>query len=70
MMWGYYTPTPVAAPVGGIKSVLANSGIYYWTSDEVDEIYAKGIYYDGSTNASVQTLEKAEYYHVRACLAF
>lgn len=70
MMWGYYTPTPVAAPVGGIKSVLANSGIYYWTSDEVDEISAKGIYYDGSTNASVQTLGKAEYYHVRACLAF
>ena len=68
MMWGYYTETPAAAPVGAIKSVL--TGGYYWSSTSVDAENAKVIYYDGTTNASVQSLAKTGTWHVRACLAF
>ena len=69
MMWGYYIATPEAAPVGDVvKSVLA--GGYYWTSTSIDEDNAKGIYYDGTTNASVQSLSKDGEWHVRACLSF
>lgn len=68
MMWGYYTDTPAAAPVGTVKSALV--GGYYWTSTSIDEDNAKGIYYDGTTNASVQSLAKTGTWHVRACFAF
>lgn len=68
MMWGYYTDSPVAAPIGTISSVL--SGGYYWTSTEIDNDNAKGIYFDGTSNASVQSLAKTGTWHVRACLSF
>lgn len=68
LMWGYYTDSPVAAPVGIAKTSLA--GGYYWTSTAVDDANAKGIYYDGTTYASVQSLDKSGTWHVRACLAF
>lgn len=68
MMWGYYTDTPAAASVGTIKSALV--GGYYWTNTSIDEDNAKGIYYDGTENASIQSLAKNGAWHVRACFAF
>ena len=68
MMWGYYADTPVAAPVGTIKSILSDG--YYWTSTEIDNANANGIYYDGSSYASVQSFAKTDEWHVRACLSF
>lgn len=68
MMWGYYTDSPVAAPVGTVKSAL--TGGYYWTSTGIDGDNAKGIYYDGTSNASIQSLAKTGTWHVRACLSF
>ncbi len=68
MMWGYYTDTPAAAPVGTIKSAL--TGGYYWTSTSIDEDNAKGIYYDGTENSSIQSLAKDGAWHVRAVFAF
>ena len=67
MLWGYFTYNPVAAPVGAMKAALTEG--YYWTSVS-DESDARAVYYDGSTNASIQFSAKTEYYHVRACLAF
>jgi len=69
MMWGSYTDTPTTTQVNAnLCSVLENDK-YFWTSDSVDAEKAKGIYYKDN-NASVWSLEKADYYRVRACFAF
>ena len=70
MIWGYYVANPegAAEATSAAKTVL--TGGYYWTSTEIDGDNAKGMYYDGTTYASVQSLAKTETCLVRACLAF
>lgn len=69
MIWGRYVANPEgSAEAGAAKTVLTEG--YYWTSTEIDDDNAKGMYYDGEKFASVQSLAKTAYCHVRACLAF
>lgn len=70
MIWGYYVENPAGAAEATAAAKTVLTGGYYWTSTEIDVDNAKGMYYDGTTYASVQSLAKTGEWHVRACLAF
>ena len=67
MLWGYFTNAPVNISVGAMKAALTEG--YYWTSEPVGD-NARVVYFDGSTDASIELSAQTNYWHVRACLAF
>ena len=75
MMWGSYVQDRSAASIstfqtnlGAVGEALVNNG-YYWTSTEVGTDNAKAVYYKDGL-AHIYGVSKANYWHIRACLAF